>query len=129
MIEQGYFYNITWHKTGKKDIIESKNKLRVHSYFYKNNQPFFVNSEIKFKYTFEDIDNIRVMMEGYDPGTVQDRLRARMAKAFHGKTPSVRFTFEEREILSYVYYENVNISEKEKATLRKVLGIPSNGRR
>lgn len=63
------------------------------------------------------------MMESYDIGTVQYNLCMRMNKAFKAKTPAVRFSNEEREILSYVYYEDNNITDKDRKTLRKVLNI------
>ena len=62
-------------------------------------------------------------MEGYDEGTLQDNLRKRLAKAFKSQIPSIRISSEEKDLLSYVYYENEYLSEGDKATLRKVLGI------
>lgn len=62
-------------------------------------------------------------MEDYDIGTVQYNLCMRMTRAFKAKVPAVRFSDEEREILSYVYYENEYLTDKDRATLRKVLNI------
>lgn len=123
-IEQGKFYHIQYMDTGKSDYLES-NKTLVNGRIYRlsNGRQVRVVKRAHFKYTFEDIDNIRVMMEDYDIGTVQYNLCIRMAKAFKGKVPSVRFSDEEREILSYVYYENQFISDGHRETLRKVLNI------
>lgn len=123
-IEQGKFYHIQYMDTGKSDYLES-NKTLVNGRIYRlgNGKQVRVIKRAHFKYTFEDIDNIRVMMEDYDRGTVQYNLCMRMAKAFDGKVPAVRFSDEEREILSYVYYENPHISNSDRQTLRKVLNI------
>lgn len=123
-IEQGKFYHIQYLDTGKSDYLESSKTL-VNGRIYRlnNGRQVRVIKRAHFKYTFEDIDNIRVMMEDYDRGTVQYNLYIRMAKAFKGKVPSVRFSDEEREILSYVYYENQFISDRDRETLRKVLNI------
>lgn len=125
-IEQGKFYHIQYIDTGKADYLESnKNLVNGRIYRLGNGKQIRIIKRAHFKYTFEDIDNIRVMMEDYDIGTIQYNLCIRMAKAFKAKVPSVRFSDEEREILSYVYYENEHIREKDRATLRKVLNIKS----
>jgi len=123
-IEQGKFYHIQYINTGKTDYIES-NKILVNGRIYRlgDGAQVRVIKRAHFKYTFEDIDNIRVMMEDYDIGTVQYNLCRRMAKAFEAKVPAVRFSDDEREILSYVYYENQYISDSDRQTLRKVLNI------
>ena len=123
-IEQGKFYHIQYVDNGKSDYIET-NKPLINGRIYRlgNGKQFRVIKRAHFKYTFEDIDNIRVMMEDYDIGTVQYNLCMRMTKAFKAKVPAVRFSDEEREILSYVYYENEYITDKDRATLRKVLNI------
>lgn len=125
LIQQGKFYRIQYTDNGETAIIELVKPVVVgRIYTLKANyRRFLVLSEAKFKYTYEDIDNVRVMMEGYDIGTIQYRLCQRMARAFQAPTPAVRFTDEEREILSYIYYENEFISEKDRKTLRKILGI------
>ena len=122
-IKQGTFYRIKY-KNGKTDILESFVKLEP-GYIYNggNGKYFKVIGVINFKYTLEDIDNLRVLMEGYDEGTLQDNLRKRLAKAFKSQIPSIRISSEEKDLLSYVYYENEYLSEGDKATLRKVLGI------
>lgn len=122
-IQQGTFCKIVY-SDGKLDVIESFIKLEIGKlYKGKDNNVFKVVGISKFKYTYKDIDNIRVLMEGYDEGTVQDNLRKRMTKAFNSKTTSIRLSFEEKELLSYIYYENEYISESDKETLRKVLNI------
>ena len=123
-IKQGKFYHIQWLETGKADYIET-NKTLINGRVYnmKDGKQFRIIKRAYFKYTFEDINNIRVMMEDYDIGTVQYNLCMRMARAFKAKVPAVRFSDEEREILSYVYYENEHITDKDRETLRKVLNI------
>ena len=124
IIEQGEFYLIKYLKTQRTDYLESKKQLYKNKiYTLTNGKQFKVIRKAKFKYTIEDIDNIRVMMEDYDIGTVQHNLCMRMARAFKEKVPAVRFSDKEREILSYVYYENEYITDKDRATLRKVLNI------
>ena len=123
-IEQGKFYHIQYVDNGKSDYIEtSKPLINGRIYRLGNGKQFRVIKRAHFKYTFEDIDNIRVMMEDYDIGTVQYNLCIRMARAFKAKVPAVRFSDEEREILSYVYYDNEYITDKDRETLRKVLNI------
>ena len=123
-IQQGKFYHIQYVDTGKSDYLESnKNLVNGRIYVLGNGRQVRVIKRAHFKYTFEDIDNIRVMMEDYDKGTVQYNLCMRMAKAFNGKVPSVRFSDEEREILGYVYWENQYISDSDRETLKKVLNI------
>lgn len=123
-IEQGKFYHIQYVDNGKSDYIET-NKPLINGRIYRlgNGRQFRVIKRAHFKYTFEDIDNIRVMMEDYDIGTVQYNLCMRMTRTFKAKVPAVRFSDEEREILSYVYYENEYITDKDRETLRKVLNI------
>lgn len=123
-IKQGKFYHIQWLETGKADYIET-NKTLINGRVYnmKDGKQFRIIKRAYFKYTFEDINNIRVMMKDYDIGTVQYNLCMRMARAFKEKVPAVRFSDEEREILSYVYYENEYITDKDIETLRKVLNI------
>lgn len=123
-IEQGKFYHIQYIDNGKSDYIET-NKTLINGRIYRlgNGKQFRVIKKAHFKYTFEDIDNIRVMMEDYDIGTVQYNLCMRMARAFKAKVPAVRFSDEEREILSYIYYENEYLTDKDRVTLRKVLNI------
>ena len=123
-IQQGKFYHIKYTDNLSKDIIESTKVLQVGRYYrFKNGREFQVTGKAYFKYTYEDIDNVRVMMEDYDIGTVQHNLCKRMYKAFQQKTPAVRFSDEEREILSYIYYENTHIRESDKRTLEKILNI------
>ena len=123
-IQQGKFYHIQYVDTGKSDYLESnKNLVNGRIYILGNGRQVRVIKRAHFKYTFEDIDNIRVMMEDYDKGTVQYNLCMRMAKAFNGKVPSVRFSDEEREILGYVYWENQYISDSDRETLKKALNI------
>ena len=123
-IEQGKFYKVRYVHNYKEDTIESVKNLLVGRYYkLKDGTQFQVLKRIYFKYTYEDIDNIRVMMEDYDIGTVQYNLCMRMAKAFKAKTPDVRFSREEREILWYVYEENPYISDSHRKTLKKVLNI------
>lgn len=122
-IEQGKFYKIQYIN-GHIDTIESSSNLNAGCYYiHKTLGKFKVLNEVRFKYTFEDIDNIRVLMEDYEEGSIQSNLCKRMAKAFNGKTPSIRLSFEEKEILSYTYHENEHLSETFKETLRKVLDI------
>lgn len=123
-IKQCKFYHIQWLKTGKADYIET-NKTLINGRVYnmKDGKQFRIIKRAYFKYTYEDINNIIVMMEDYDIGTIQNNLYKRMVKAFDSKVPAVRFTRDEREILAYTYYENSNISESDKRTLRKVLNI------
>jgi hypothetical protein len=106
-------------------IIELAKPVKVGKIYCLQNpyRRFLVLSEAKFKYTYEDIDNVRVMMEDYEPGTIQYNLWKRMVKAFNAPTPAVRFTDEEKEVLGYTYYENQFISESDRKTLRKILGI------
>ena len=63
------------------------------------------------------------MMEDYEEDSIQSRLCSRMYKAFEDGNPFVKFYREEKELLSYVYYENKFLSEQDKVTLRKVLNI------
>ena len=123
-IEQGKYYHIHYLDNGKTDYLES-NKPLVNGRIYRlsDGRQVRVIKRAHFKYTYQDIDNIRVMMEDYNIGTIQHNLCIRMAKAFKAKVPAVRFSNEEREILSYIYYENEFISDSERETLRKVLNI------
>lgn len=123
-IQQGKFYHIQWLKSGNDDYMETvKSLIPGRIYRLKNGDQFRVVGRAYFKYTYQDIDNIRVMMEDYDRGTVQYNLCKRMAKAFKAKTPAVRFSAEEREVLAYTYYENEFIRDCDRETLRKVLNI------
>lgn len=121
---QGIYYRVQYQDTFKEDTYESPVTLKIGRYYRLNNgKQIKVLGKLNFKYTFEDIDTIRVLMEGYDKGTVQSRLAQRMWKAFNSPTPAVRFSSEEREILGYIYYESEMLSDRDKKTLEKVLGI------
>ena len=122
-IEQGRFYHIKY-SNGIKDILESTKALKIGRYYrLKDGREFQVIKEAHYKYTYEDIDTSRVLTEGYDIGTEQRRISDRMRKAFNSKTPSVRFTPMDREMLSYIYYENEYLTDKEKRVLEKILEI------
>lgn len=123
-IEQGKFYHIQYIDNGKADYLESTKPL-INGRIYRlgNGRQVRVIKKANFKYTYEDIDNIRVLMEDYDIGTIQYNLCMRMNKAFKSKTPAVRFSDEERELLGYVYYENEYLTDNQRATLKKVLNI------
>lgn len=123
-IEQGKFYLVKYVDDFTETVLETSKVLKPSRYYFtKDGRQVFIVKKLTFKYTFEDIDNVRVMMEDYDIGTVQYNLCKRMAKAFDQPTPAVRFSQEEREILSYVYWENPYTTESHKKTLRKILGI------
>jgi len=124
-IRQGRFYKVQL-ENGKQTILEFNNQtelVRGKKYKTKEHGIIKIISETKFKYTFEDIDNIRILMEGYDEDTIQDNLRKRMIKAFNQPTPAVKFSSVEKEILSYIYYENKMLTEDKRITLRKVLNV------
>lgn len=128
-IEQGKFYRVRYIDNNKEDFLESVTTLRVGRYYtLKNGRRFQVLKNAYFKYTYEDIDNLRVMLEDYDIGTVQYNLCIRMAQAFKQPIPKVSFSREERELLWYIYEENEFISEKHKETLMKVLNIKKRGK-
>ena len=87
---------------------------------------FTVKSKKNFKYTLEDIDDIRVLTEGYEYGTGKD-ICEHMMQAWERKIPNVHFSREEKEFLSYIYHENEYICENDRKVLEKVLDIaPSN---
>lgn len=122
-IEQGKFYHIMY-MNGIKDVLETPKTLKTGRYYrLKDGREFKVIRQAHFKYTYDDIDTVRVLTEGYDIGTLQHRLSQKMARAFKSKTPSVRFTAEEREMLSYIYYENEFITDNDKRVLEKILEI------
>lgn len=128
-IDQGKFYKVQL-ENGEQTILEFNNQTQLiigKRYKTKDKGIIKVLSECRFKYTFNDVDNIRVMMEGYEEGTIQDNLRKRMEKAFKQPTPAVRFSLAEKEILSYIYYESKMLSEDKKETLRKILKGDKNG--
>lgn len=122
-IEQGKFYHVRY-TDGTSDIIETTKSLKVGRYYrLKNGKEVQILKQAHYKYTYEDIDTVRVLTEDYDIGTLQHRLSQKMARAFKSKTPSVRFTAEEREMLSYIYYENEYLTDKDKKVLEKILEI------
>lgn len=128
-IEQGKFYRIQYLDTGESNLIELTTPVKIgQTYNLKGSKRrFLVLSQAKFKYTYEDIDNIRVLMSDYDRGSIQYRLRVKMENAFKQPTPSVSFNDDEREVLGYVYYDrDLELTDKQKATLRKVLGLKRN---
>lgn len=63
------------------------------------------------------------MTEGFDENSTLGKLCRRMGKAFRKGIPSVRFTYEEKDILIYMYYESEMLNNEKKKTIRKVLDI------
>jgi len=122
-IEQEKFYNIRY-ANGTSDSIKTTRTLKSGRYYKtKDGIEFQVLKQSHYKYTYEEIETIKELTEGYDIGTLQHKLSEKMGRALHSKTPSVRFTSEEQEILSYIYYENEALTEKSKRALEKILGI------
>lgn len=124
-IYQGIFYKVMYQGDNKTRLFESNTELKINAFYRdnKNNRIFKVLNRCNFRYTLEDIDNIRVMMEDHDVGTVQSNLCERMNKAYNELNPAVRFTNEEKELMSYMYYEDEYLDNGQKETLAKVLGI------
>lgn len=122
-IEQEKFYHIRY-ANGTSDSIKTTRTLKSGRYYKtKDGIEFQVLKQSHYRYTYEEIETIKELTEGYDIGTLQHKLSKKMGRALHSKTPSLRFTPEEREILSYIYYENEALTEKAKRALEKILGI------
>ena len=122
-IEQEKFYHIRY-ANGTSDSIKTTITLKSGRYYKtKDGIEFQVLKQSHYKYTYEEIEAIKWLTEGYDIGTLQHKLSKKMNRALHSKTPSVRFTSDEREILSYIYYENESLTENDKRVLEKIIGV------
>lgn len=126
-IKRNHFYHVTYYLTGKTDIRGFKNNLRPGRYYTdKNGIQFRVERKAYFKYSFKDIENLVHLMDGYSRGSVQYRLKLKLLDTLNAETPKIKFTDEEREVLQYIYYSELDISDDEIVTLRKVLGLKGN---
>lgn len=122
-IEKEKFYHIRYDN-GTTDSIKTTRTLKTGRYYKtKDGIEFQVLKQSHYRYTYEEIETIKELTEGYDIGTLQHKLSKKMDRALHSKTPSVRFNSEEREILSSIYYENESLTESVKRVLEKILGI------
>ena len=122
-IKKEKFYHIRYID-GTTDIIVTDKSLKIGRYYrFKDNREARIVKQGHYKYTFEDIDTIRKLTEDYNIGTLQYRLSQKMDIALSSKIPSVRFTDEERKMLSYIYYDNEYLTDKDKEVLEKILDI------
>lgn len=119
-IEQGNYYSIVYGDDKSEEIIETNQDLKLGCRYKLNDRVFVVKSKKNYSLTLEDIDNIRVLTEGYEDGTGRDIYRHVM-ESWERKIPNVRFSKEEKDFLSYIYYENEHIGTDERITLAKIL--------
>lgn len=123
-VQQGNYYSVLYDGEKKETIIETMQELQPDKRYALNGKVFTVKSKKTYKYTLEDIDDIRVLTEGYESGTGKD-ICEHMMQAWERKIPNVHFSREEKEFLSYIYNENEYISVHDRAVLEKVLNIES----
>ena len=121
-IQQGNYYSVLYDGEKKETIIETLQELNPDKRYSLNGKLFTVKSKKTYKYTLEDIDEIRVLTEGYETGTGKE-ICEHMLQAWERKIPNVHFSKEEKEFLSYIYHENEYISETDRSVLEKVLDI------
>lgn len=119
-VEQGNYYSIVYGDDKSEEIIETNQELKVGCRYKLNDRVFVVKAKKNYNLTLEDIDNIRVLTEGYEDGTGRD-IYHHVMDAWERKIPNVRFSNEEKDFLSYVYYENEHISADERISLAKIL--------
>ena len=87
------------YTTGGTDILNLRDDTQVgKTYKMYNGQVFKVLGKKTFKYTMDDLDNLRVILEGYDEGEYYD-IYKRVMKALDKGVPSIRFSSYEKELL------------------------------
>ena len=121
-IEQGNYYKVLYDGEKKERIIETKQDLIPGNRYEMAGKKFTVKGKKNFKLSLEDIDNIRVLTEGYTDGTGKD-IYLRMMQAWERKVPNVHFTNEEKDFLGYIYHENEYLGDDDRISLEKVLDI------
>lgn len=63
-----------------------------------NGKVFKVLNKVNFRLTLDDVDNLRVMLEGFDSGIYNDMFK-RVMKTLDKGIPSIRFSDYEKEHL------------------------------
>jgi hypothetical protein len=118
------FYHIQYINTGKTDYIEIDRPLVIgRIYNSKDGQQFRIIRQAHFKYTFSDIENIYSVMSQYNRGSLQYGLAVRLREALKGKVPAVRFSDEDREMMYEIYVEDMELTDEQRATIKKVLNV------
>lgn len=85
----------------RKEILNLREDTKVGKTYTRtdNNKVFKVLNKVNFYLTLDDLDNLRVMLEGFTEGTYFDMYKRVMA-ALNKGIPSIRFSFYEKEHLS-----------------------------
>lgn len=104
-----------------KDILNLREDTKVGKTYTRtdNGRVFKVLKQVNFKLTIDDVDNLRVMLEGFDDGVYYNMFKRVMAALVKG-VPSIRFSDYEKEHLELLL-DNEGLPEF-RQTLLKILG-------
>lgn len=74
------------------------------------------------KYTYDDIDWLRVLCEGYDEDSEMSNICKKALKALRTGNYNIRFTQYQKEILSQQYENKQYLTAGELNVLHKIIG-------
>lgn len=116
------YYHIRYSDNGTSGILKTKKNLKIGRYYrLKDGREAQIIKQAHYKYTCSELEVIRRLTSEYNIGSMQRRLSKKMEIALRSGVPSVRFTGDEREMLSYIYYEDNSITDEDKKVLEKIL--------
>lgn len=83
-----------------KEILNLREDTKVGKTYKRvdNDKVFKVLNKVNFRLTLDDVDNLRVMLEGFDSGIYNDMFK-RVMKTLDKGIPSIRFSDYEKEHL------------------------------
>lgn len=124
MVTKVRYYRVSEEKTGKTITIKSNIILKKNRYVkIKDNEYARVISESKFKFSIDDIKALSELLKDYDRGTLQNRLYRKLNLIISTDIPQLRLSKEDKELLSYIYYEDDTLENKYIEVLEKALNI------
>ena len=116
------YYHIRYSDNGTSGILKTEKNLKIRRYCrLKDGREAQIIKQAHYKYTCNELEVVRRLTSEYSVGSMQRRLSEKMEIALRSGIPSVRFTNIEREMLSYIYYEDNSITDEDKKVLEKIL--------
>lgn len=73
------------------------------------------------KYTYDDIDWLKVLCEGFDEPEMH-KIYLKAVMALENENYNIRFTAYQKEVLSYLYNNKQYLTDGELKVLYKILG-------
>lgn len=121
------YFRVQYRGSNKKDVLNLVDSTQVGKVYRRtdNNQVFKVLGKANFKYTLDELDTLRVMLEGYTAGPYYE-LHNRVCEALIRGVPNIRISSLEKDYLGYIYINSGYCNEEEKKLLIKITNIDQN---